>query len=181
MEKEIWKDVFNFGGYYQISNLGNVKSLDRYIVSNTGKQCFISSRKIKTKIRKKDNCVSVNLNKDGIKSEHSLARILYKTFNPEFDYYNINLVIAHKDNNPIHNELTNLYIKNRSNGDELEKHKTKVKCITTEEIFNTIELARKFYKLKSNSGILSCCKGKRNYAGMLEDGTRLQWEYVKNS
>lgn len=178
MEKEIWIDVFNFEGYYQVSNLGNIKSLDRYVVYITGKRCFISSRKIKTKIRKKDNCVSVNLNKEGITTICSLARIVYKAFNPEFDYYDITLVIAHKDNNPTHNELTNLYVKNRSNGDKLEEHKTKVKCITTGEVFNTIELARTFYKLKSNSGITLCCKKKRNYAGILNDGTRLQWEYV---
>jgi hypothetical protein len=28
--KEIWKDVFGYEGYYQVSNLGRIKSLDRY-------------------------------------------------------------------------------------------------------------------------------------------------------
>ena len=31
--KEIWKDIKNFEGLYQISNLGNVKSLERKIKS----------------------------------------------------------------------------------------------------------------------------------------------------
>ena len=30
-EKEIWKDVAGYEGYYQVSNLGQVKSLDRYV------------------------------------------------------------------------------------------------------------------------------------------------------
>lgn len=30
---EIWKDIINFDGYYQISNLGNVRSLDRVVMS----------------------------------------------------------------------------------------------------------------------------------------------------
>ena len=32
---EIWKDVVGFEGYYQVSNLGRVRSLDRY-VENSG-------------------------------------------------------------------------------------------------------------------------------------------------
>ena len=27
---EIWKDINGYEGYYQISNLGNVKSIDRF-------------------------------------------------------------------------------------------------------------------------------------------------------
>jgi len=29
--EEIWKDIKNYEKYYQISNLGRVKSLDRYV------------------------------------------------------------------------------------------------------------------------------------------------------
>lgn len=36
MIKEIWKDIQGYEGYYQISNLGNVKSLDRKIHFNKG-------------------------------------------------------------------------------------------------------------------------------------------------
>ena len=28
-EKEIWKDITGYEGYYMVSNLGNVKSLER--------------------------------------------------------------------------------------------------------------------------------------------------------
>jgi len=34
--KEIWKDVVGYEGYYQVSNLGNVKSLDRVINTKQG-------------------------------------------------------------------------------------------------------------------------------------------------
>ena len=30
--KEIWKDIPNYEGYYQISSLGRVKSLERHMV-----------------------------------------------------------------------------------------------------------------------------------------------------
>lgn len=42
MEQEIWKDINGFEGYYQVSNLGKVRSLDR----------FINGRKVNGKIIK---------------------------------------------------------------------------------------------------------------------------------
>lgn len=36
--KEIWKDIKEYKGIYQISNLGKVRSLDRYNYSNTNNQ-----------------------------------------------------------------------------------------------------------------------------------------------
>ena len=32
--EEIWKDVIGYEGYYQVSNLGNVRSIDRYVKGN---------------------------------------------------------------------------------------------------------------------------------------------------
>lgn len=38
MKNEIWKDIENYEGYYQISNLGRLKSLERNIPRfNNGK------------------------------------------------------------------------------------------------------------------------------------------------
>lgn len=39
---EIWKDIKDFEGYYQISNLGNVKSLDREMIVNGGIRRYYS-------------------------------------------------------------------------------------------------------------------------------------------
>ena len=36
MEQEIWKDVVGWEGFYQVSNLGRVKSLDRWYYSKKG-------------------------------------------------------------------------------------------------------------------------------------------------
>jgi hypothetical protein len=33
---EIWKDIPGYEGYYQVSNCGNIKSLDRTIMSRWG-------------------------------------------------------------------------------------------------------------------------------------------------
>jgi hypothetical protein len=33
---EIWKDIIGYEGYYQISNMGNVKSLARNVIKRSG-------------------------------------------------------------------------------------------------------------------------------------------------
>lgn len=33
---EIWKDIKGYEGFYQVSNLGNVRSLDRYTRNGNG-------------------------------------------------------------------------------------------------------------------------------------------------
>lgn len=38
MNKEIWKDIPEFEGLYQVSNLGRVKSLKRTIITSNGKK-----------------------------------------------------------------------------------------------------------------------------------------------
>lgn len=57
----------------------------------------------------------------------------------------------------------------------------KVICVTTNEIFDTLTKAANKYKISSSSNIRLCCQHKREFAGELPDGTRLQWEfYDKN-
>ena len=41
--KEIWKDVVGFKELYEVSNLGNVKSVDRYVCGKQFKK--VSKRK----------------------------------------------------------------------------------------------------------------------------------------
>ena len=56
---EIWKDIPNYEGYYQVSNLGNVRSIDRVIKNRKAEvKCnveafyyFIMRQRIKTKLQ----------------------------------------------------------------------------------------------------------------------------------
>ena len=54
---EIWKDIENYEGYYQISNLGRIRSVDRYIynTSNFGnnKVSFYKGKIMKPSKREK--------------------------------------------------------------------------------------------------------------------------------
>lgn len=54
--EEIWKDVIGFEGYYQVSSLGRVKSLDRIVKNRFGERPH------------KGKILSYNLDKDGYKT-----------------------------------------------------------------------------------------------------------------
>jgi hypothetical protein len=178
MKKEIWKDVFNYEGMYEVSNLGNVKSLDRIIIDINGVKYLRKGRVIKARIGKDGNA-RINLSKDGIKITHSLARVVYKAFNPYFDYYDNDLIIDHKNNKGEDNKLENLYLINRYDPKTPIKEKRKVKCITTGREFESTSDAERYYNIEVGSGSISrCCSGKQKHAVILEDGTKLQWEYV---
>jgi hypothetical protein len=45
MQEEIWKPIKGFEGAYEVSNLGKVRSLDRYILQNGSKR-FMKGREI---------------------------------------------------------------------------------------------------------------------------------------
>lgn len=47
MENEIWKDILGGLGYYQISNFGNIRSIDRIIMDSRGKKLRLKGRNMK--------------------------------------------------------------------------------------------------------------------------------------
>ena len=44
IQGEKWKDIHGFEGVYQVSNMGRVRSLDRYVVDKNGKSYFIKGK-----------------------------------------------------------------------------------------------------------------------------------------
>jgi hypothetical protein len=139
----------------------------------------------------KDGNVRVNLNKDGIKRVHSLARVVYKAFNSDFNYYDNDLIIDHNNNKGEDNELSNLYVISRKNinritelMEEYKKEKQSVICITTNKEFERIIDAGRYYNVNAGS-ISGCCQGRYPSAGkiILYDGTvyKLIWKYLEDS
>jgi hypothetical protein len=47
---EVFKDIIGYEGIYQISNLGKVKSLDRYVTSKNDSKRFVKGRMMKLKL-----------------------------------------------------------------------------------------------------------------------------------
>jgi hypothetical protein len=101
---EIWKDIKGYEGYYQISNLGRVKSLDRYVNAAYGK------RFVKGSIRKSHVCVGLGyetliLSKERVNKEVYIHRLVAEAFVPNPHHYKL---VNHKDENKTNNNFENL-------------------------------------------------------------------------
>ena len=107
--KEIWKDIEGYKGIYQVSNLGRVRSLDRYITkahpkTGTPKQYFQRGRIVVTHPLCNEY-INVMLKKDGKIKNHLVHRLVAKAFVPGyFDGADVN----HKDFNRQNNRVDNL-------------------------------------------------------------------------
>lgn len=94
--KEIWKDIKNYEGYYQISNCGNVKSLSR-------SKSF--SEKILSNNKNTSGYYHVKLCNWLGKKTHMIHRLVAQSFisNPENKR-----TVNHKDSNKENNNVNNL-------------------------------------------------------------------------
>lgn len=107
--QEIWKDIKNFEGRYQISNLGRVKSLSRIV--STGRN---GHRKIQEHIlipHNSNNYQRISIRIYPKKYWLDIHRLVAEAFIPNPNKFTI---INHKDNNPSNNRVDNLEWCNQS-------------------------------------------------------------------
>ena len=151
--QEIWKDIPEYEGLYQVSNLGRVKS--------------------KKKILKpiKGEYLKVGLSKNGVQTTKYIHRLVAETFLGK-----CNLQVNHKDENKYNNHLDNLewvtFKENMNYGTKQDREsiiKTKYNVLQYElngklikKWFNLREITQKTNYKKSN--IQSCCTGKSKSA-----------------
>lgn len=105
--KEIWKDIPNYEGLYQISNLGRVKSLR-------------GNEKILKQLINRDGYYVVRIRKDKKRKEYFVHRLIaicfieyknnYKCLDDEKNkLFDINkLTVNHIDKNRLNNDINNL-------------------------------------------------------------------------
>lgn len=102
--KEIWKSIKGFEGHYEVSNLGNVRSLDRIVKHGKGD----SVRRLKGKLLNKSLNVgyyAVGLRIDGNYKLVKVHRLVAGAFidNPENKP-----CVNHKDRDRLNNKVDNL-------------------------------------------------------------------------
>ena len=78
MQKEIWKDIPNYEGLYQASNLGRIKSLPKYKHYNNGRVDFLKERILILKTHNKYKCV--NLYKNKVQKTFGVHRLISMCF-----------------------------------------------------------------------------------------------------
>lgn len=101
--KEVWKDIPEYEGYYQVSNLGNFRSLDRVINYRNGLTRLYPGKSLLLEPTK-DNYRRIVLMKGGIKVRYMAHRLVAITFIPNPDNLPyINHIDGCKSNNVVDN------------------------------------------------------------------------------
>lgn len=161
MTIEIWKDIKGYENQYQVSNQGNVKTLN---YDRTKKE------KILKQWKNQKGYLTVVLYKNGKPKRLRVHRLVAETFIPNKK----NLPqVNHKDETKTNNKVENLeWCTNQYNstyGNTKKKISKKVVCIETGEVFDSIRAAE---RIKSIYHINNCCNGKQNTAG------GFHWRYL---
>lgn len=103
MDRVIWKDVDGYKGFYQVSNIGDVRSVDRYVNHWQGGKCIKKGKDLKPSLNHKGYCM-VNLQINGKGGLKSIHRLVAEAFipNPE-NKPQVNHINGIKSDNKVEN------------------------------------------------------------------------------
>lgn len=119
---EIWKDIPKYEGYYQASNKGRIRSLDR-VIKIKSIDSFIKGRILKQSIDGR-GYYTVGLSKDGKRKTNSVHILIGITFlNYKIDLGKI--VLDHINNDKLNNNINNLQIISVRENTSKDKDKSK--------------------------------------------------------
>lgn len=184
---EEWKDIEGYEGLYQVSNLGNVKSLEKTRIGNGGSIVPVKERILKASKDSK-GYLQVKLFKDEKPKTYKVHRLVASAFLPNPD----NLPqVNHKDENPSNNRVDNLewcsakYNSNYGTRNErvaksLTNHPMKSKKVAQidKHTGQIIKIWESFNECNRKgffqNAVNECCRGKRKtYKGFI-------WKYLSD-
>lgn len=169
---EVWKEIKEYEGLYQVSTWGRVRSLDRYVNSSHNNKQFIKGIILKPR-KSKNGYLKVDLCKEGKQKYFLVHRLVAQTFLKNPNNY---LVVNHKDEDKSNNRVDNLeWCTHKYNSNYGTRNERMIKTQT-----NNLKYSKKVYQytLKGelvkiwpsvaecgrngfNKGhIASCCRGK---------------------
>ena len=116
MPDEIWKEIPNFDGYYEASNLGRIKSVDRIVPHDRLYQQTVKGRMMKQNLCKNRN---IKMNDDLVYLQISLSferkmkyfnvrRLVYMTFVKQLNHADDKYCVINVNGDGYDNRLTNL-------------------------------------------------------------------------
>lgn len=107
MEKlfEVWKPVKGYEGLYEVSNLGNVRSVDRYVMYGN-RYCFLKGKPKKDYLTS-TGYLSTDLYKNSQRKHYFVHRLVADAFceNPDRERFN---VVDHINTDTLDNRAENL-------------------------------------------------------------------------
>jgi len=179
---EIWKDVPDYEGLYQASNLGRVKSLDRTVKHSSGKMMFFKGRILRQKTDK-EGYKLVNLWSCNKGKMFRVHRLVWASFNGAIPD---GMTVNHNDENPSNNKLSNLSLMSQRENNNYGRHNAKMSSTLTNgktskpvvgmdedgNIVVTFPSTKEAYRNGYNhSTIAACCRGER------KTHRGLRWKY----
>lgn len=188
---EIWKPIAGYEGYYEVSNLGNVRSVNRIIISSNGNSFNYKSKLLKS-AKNRDGYLQVALSKNSITNTYFVHRLIAIAFISNLEN---KPTVNHIDGNKLNNNVLNLewntiseqsihainkklkIMPNVWKGKFGSKHGASKKVIKLSidnvqlKTYNSIIEAANDNKIKYPSRISNVCKGNRETAG------GFKWKY----
>lgn len=167
---EIWKDIAGFEGIYQVSNMGRIKSIDRYVFTIKG----CGKRFVKGDVKKptlmKRGYLKISLFKGGKGRTREVQRIVAETFidNP-FCKEQVNHIDGDKTNNCVSNlEWASPQENTIHSRTVLKRGLVKVhQCDLDGNVINTFESIKEASEFTgvARCSISNVLSGRRNKAG----------------
>ena len=161
---EIWKDIPKYEGYYQVSNIGNVKSLERKdAIGRRVRETLLIAN-----ISKK-GYARVRLYKNDTKMMYSVHRLVALAFIPTVKN---KTEVNHIDENKLNNHVDNLEWCNRSENVNYGNRTVKMATTTGHAITDGTSIYRSVQLASQQLGI-----PRRTLRSWLERDTT-SWRYV---
>ena len=174
MEKEIWKDIPGYIGVYQVSNLGRVRSLDRFV--ERGNKGFFKEGQIQKLQNNGNGYLYKQLKYKGKHRNFYIHRLVLMVFVGERPD---GMVICHKDGDITNNKLSNLrYDTPSENNIDQFRQGSRKNVLKIEEVLKIRKMYKEGYrpldiskKLNINiHSVRSVAHGK-SYSWLNDDGT----------
>jgi hypothetical protein len=165
---EVWKDIPGYEGLYQVSNLGRVKSLERFKDNNGG--LVRVPEKIMTG-GKRHGYILMFLSKEGSRKTFAAHRLVAQVFipNPE-NKPSVNHINGNKQDNRVCNLEWNTYKENTNHAIKTglwdhKNNKTSIPVIQYDTDMNVIKTYPSMMEAERQTGIPNrniamCCRGK---------------------
>ena len=158
MEKEVWKDIDGFEGFYQVSSFGRVKSKQRTIIRKDGKPLNLNERILKPGTAR--GYLVVALHDGSNRKDISVHRLVASAFVPNPNCKN---QVNHKDEDKTNNHYLNLeWVTQRENinygtgntrkSKALQKRTTVIDPDGCRHLFSSRREAARFAGFKSDIG-----------------------------